>query len=188
MKTNTATYFTNYASYTQGVYKNATLLAMSRGRMFSYNKFTFIHRLIIEATKALSYGCQYANATVSTFDSVWYCYTPFMTSSPTGNYILKNACGQWVTGGTVIKFIHPAEPGYLSMRIGANAYTGVCIPTGSSTYKYFDNDTIPAIYNVWDSGYPTGNRYGVLNNNLLLFDAGSNLMSRLMCRNIATPL
>ncbi|KAI6233530.1 hypothetical protein M3Y99_00902300 [Aphelenchoides fujianensis] len=141
-------YFSNYGAYTQGYYSNKTVLAMSRG----------------QATRALKYSCQYNNATLAVFNGVWYCYTIFPVTAPSNSYILNDRCKTLVAGGSLVQFVHPAEPGFLFAKGGQYSFVGMYLPTGraatAANYVYLNGSTVPAAYRqLWESGYPKGNRF-----------------------------
>lgn len=139
------------------------------------------------AAKALSVSCPFSNSTAATFNGNWYCYTQFPTPSPSPTYITQNVCGSWISGGTLIKFVHAAEAGYLSIRNGATSYFGAYLPTGSpnsaSNYIYYDGTPIPSQYVNWYPGKPSGKQLVYMDNRIMFEDYDQTRMSRLLCRN-----
>jgi hypothetical protein len=141
------------------------------------------------AALALSVSCPFSNSTAATFNGNWYCYTQFPTSAPSASYVLNNVCGSWISGGTLLKFVHTAEPGYLSFRNGAASYFGAYLPAGTpastTAYRYIDGTAIPSQYLSWYPGRPVGNQLVYVDNTFQFEDFSQARMKRLLCRNPA---
>ncbi|KAI6189430.1 hypothetical protein M3Y97_00007500 [Aphelenchoides bicaudatus] len=167
-------YFSNYASYTQGVYRNFTLLVMSRGM----------------ASRALKVSCPFENSTSVTFNGQWHCYTQFPVSTPSAGYITNDVCSSWIPGGSLINFVHSAEPGLLAMKNGPVSYIGY-LPSGvvpnSYAYRFANgsqiipnNETLP-----WSANAPLKRSLVYWSVALELLDYNETRMNVLMCRNNA---
>ncbi|CAD5224914.1 unnamed protein product [Bursaphelenchus xylophilus] len=158
-------YANGYGLWRTGATSNYTLFYMTRAQATQMTKYT--------CTAVVSYRVP--------FGDTWYCMS--LAAVTPNNFSLwsDNYCGQVLTDGYGVKFVHPLVYGFVYVFSQAKGVTGLTTYDGS-TYVYNDNSTVPSNLTLpWASGYPKGNPYVFVTKQMTLQDSNTNTGNYLNC-------